>query len=81
MTEVEIRQKCGWVHLPDEIDAVLATLPVPRFDIAAAHLLAEPPPESVYLWDAGKKVVGGHLAAHDQDGVGCCVGEDRKSDV
>jgi hypothetical protein len=81
MTEAEIRQKCGWVHLPLEIDAVLATLPVPRFDVAAAHLLAEPPPEAVFLWDACKKVTGGHLAAHDQDGVGCCVGEGFSSAV
>src|SRR5438876_1100639 len=81
MTEAEIRQKCGWVHLPDEIEAVLATLPLPRFAIAAAHLLAEPPPESVFLWDACKKVTGGHLAAHDQDGVGCCVGEGFSSAV
>jgi len=81
MTEAEIRQKCGWVHLPFEIDAVLATLPVPRFDVAAAHLLDEPPPESVFLWEACKKVTGGHLTAHDQDGVGCCVGEGFSSAV
>jgi len=81
MTEAEIRQKCGWVHLPHEIDAVLATLPVPRFDVAAAHLLAEPPLESVFLWDACKKVTGGQLSAHDQDGVGCCVGEGFSSAI
>jgi hypothetical protein len=81
MTEADIRQKCGWVHLPLEIDAVLASLPRPRFAAAAADLLVGPLPEEVFLWDACKKVTGGHLPAHDQDGVGCCVGEGFSSAV
>src|SRR3989442_416352 len=81
MTEADIRQKCGWVHLPREIDAVLATLPRPLFAVAAAHLLAAPIEGDVFLWDACKKVTGQHLAAHDQDGVGCCVGEGFSSAV
>jgi hypothetical protein len=38
-------------------------------------------PEQVFLWDACKRVTGGQLTAHDQDGVGCCVGEGFSSAV
>ncbi|MFO0808970.1 MAG: hypothetical protein U0746_10130 [Gemmataceae bacterium] len=65
----------GWHHLPLEIQAVLAALPRPYFADTAAHLLAAPPDGDVYLWEACRRVTGGHLPAHDQDGVGCCVGE------
>src|SRR4051794_20481822 len=80
MTDADIAAKCGWVHLPAEIEMVLAALPRPRFADAAAHLLAAPPTD-VFLWDACKRVTGGPLPAHDQDGVGCCVGEGFSSAV
>jgi hypothetical protein len=81
MTDDDILPKCGWVHLPREIDAVLATLPQPLFADAAPHLLAADDDRDVFLWDAAKRVTGGHLSAHDQDGVGCCVGEGFSSAV
>jgi hypothetical protein len=81
MTEADIRRKCGWLEAPDEVELVLSSLPQPYFAEAAAPLLADPLPEEVFLWDACKKVTGGHLAAHDQDGVGCCVGEGFSSAV
>src|SRR5262245_51190886 len=75
MTDLGILPKCGWVHLPLEIDAVLAGLPQPLFAAAAPHLLAADTDADVFLWDAAKRVTGGHLPAHDQGDVGCCVGE------
>jgi hypothetical protein len=81
MTDTEIAAKCGWVHLPAEIEIVLATLPRPQFAEAAAPLLAAPADGDVFLWDACRRVTGGHLPAHDQDGVGCCVGEGFSSAV
>jgi hypothetical protein len=81
MTDAEIAAKCGWVHFPIEIDIVLNTLPRPLFADAAAHLLAAPPAGDVFLWDACRRVTGGHLPAHDQDGIGCCVGEGFSSAV
>ena len=65
----------------DFISLKPATKLIVQIAVAAAHLLAEPPPDNVFLWDACKRVVGGHLTAHDQDGVGCCVGEGFSSAV
>src|SRR5581483_8303267 len=81
MTDAEIAAKCGWVYLPLEIQTVLCALPRPLFADTAAHLLAAPIEGDVFLWDACKRVTGGQLPAHDQDGVGCCVGEGFSSAV
>src|SRR5581483_1797988 len=81
MTESDIQQKCGWVRSPLEVQIVLNSLPRPLFAVAAAHLLAAPPEGDVFLWDACRRVTGGHLPAHDQDGIGCCVGEGFSSAV
>jgi hypothetical protein len=80
MTDAEIAAKCGWVPSPMEVQLVLGTLPRPLFAEAAPHLLAAPA-DDVFLWDACKRVTGGHMPAHDQDGVGCCVGEGFSSAV
>jgi len=81
VTEAEIQIKCGWVDLPREVDAVLAQLPATHFAESAADLIAAGAPDDVFLWDACRRLTGGHLAAHDQDGVGCCVGEGFASAV
>src|SRR5437868_7515840 len=81
MTELEIRRKRGEVHRPFEIQPVLDSLPRPLFADAAPHLLAAPADGDVFLWDACRRATGGHLPAHDQDGVGCCVGEGFSSAV
>jgi len=81
MSPSEIRAKCGWRNLPIEVHLVLERLPMPRFGKAARHLLATAAPDDVFLWEACKRVTGNHLPAHDQDGVGCCVGEGFASAV
>lgn len=75
MTESEIQQKCGWVRDPGAVDLVLRQLPRSQFADAAPLLVAQAPESDVFLWEACQRATGGHLAAHDQDGVGCCVGE------
>src|SRR5204863_4347425 len=47
---------------------------------AGEHLM-DAPPADVFLWDAARRVTGSELPAHDQDGVGCCVGEGFSSAV
>lgn len=81
MTESEIQKKCGWVRDPGAVDIVLRQLPRSHFADAAPHLVAQAPESDVFLWEACQRVTGGHLAAHDQDGVGCCVGEGFASAV
>jgi hypothetical protein len=80
MTDHEIAAKCGWINDPQAVAAVLQALPKPLFAESAGHLLAGPA-EDVFLWDAARRVTGGPLPAHDQDGVGCCVGEGFSSAV
>lgn len=79
MSNGDIAAKCGWVNLPFEVENILRQLPAPYFADAGAHLLAGA--DDVFLWEACQRVVGGHLPAHDQDGVGCCVGEGFSSAV
>jgi hypothetical protein len=80
MTAAEIAAKCGWIDSPRDVDAVLRRMASPLFAQAAANQ-APAPDEDVYLWDAARAVTGAHLPAHDQDGVGCCVGEGFASAV
>jgi len=80
MTEQEIAAKCGWIDDPQAVQAVLQSLPQPLFADAGDHLM-DAPAEDVFLWDAARRVTGGQLPAHDQDGVGCCVGEGFSSAV
>lgn len=80
MTDRDIAAKCGWIRDPEAVAAVLQALPQPLFAEAGAALL-DTPERDVFLWDAAKHVIGDHLPAHDQDGVGCCVGEGFSSAV
>ena len=79
MTEADIQRRCGWINDPAAVADVLATLPMPTFAQSAPHLIAEP--RDAFLWQACQRVTGKHLPAHDQDGVGCCVGEGFSSAV
>jgi hypothetical protein len=80
MTDQEIAVKCGWIKAPHEVEAVLRTLPQPYFSDAGSELLKRGNGD-VFLWEAARLLIGGHLPAHDQDGVGCCVGEGFASAV
>jgi hypothetical protein len=81
MSPEEIRIKCGWRNHPAEVGRVLDRLPMPAFADAASDLMKVAAPDEVFLWDACKRVTGSQLPAHDQDGVGCCVGEGFSSAV
>lgn len=69
----------GWVRDEGAVARVLATLPRPLF--AQADIATAEEPGDAFLWEAVRCVTGGDLAAHDQDGVGCCVGEGFSSAV
>jgi hypothetical protein len=81
MSPSEIATKCGWRHLPLEVELVLNRLPMPTLAEAAPTLAQAAAPDQVFLWQACQRVTGAHLPAHDQDGVGCCVGEGFASAV
>lgn len=81
MSPSEIKIKCGWRNLPTEVEQVLARLPMPAFAEVGSELIRSASADEVFLWDACKRVTGNHLPAHDQDGVGCCVGEGFSSAV
>src|SRR5205085_2509372 len=69
----------GWLRDPEAVAGVLATLPRPLFAEAGIATITEP--GDAFLWEAAKRVTGEQLPAHDQDGVGCCVGEGFSSAV
>lgn len=62
----------GWRKDPAEVARIVATLPYPRFDIAAHNLKGTGTGKTVLLSDAVKKVTGKHMAAQDQP-RGTCV--------
>lgn len=63
---------CGWVHRPDEVKRILATLPYPRF--ADAALMSSPFGENrdTFLWEFSRKVYGKDLPSGPQK-IGDCV--------
>ncbi len=62
----------GWRDNPPAVKAVLATLPYPRFEVAAAHLNGSGEGKTVLLSDAVKRVLGKHMPAQQQP-RGTCV--------
>jgi hypothetical protein len=61
----------GWADDPDAVKAVTGVLPIKSFSDTPAF--AEDTPDHVYLWDAAKKVTGGHIPTRNQGAVGSCV--------
>jgi hypothetical protein len=66
------RWQFGWRKDPVAVGAVLATLPFPRFEMAAPHLSGTGEGKSAFLWEAVIKVLGKHMAAQQQP-RGTCV--------
>jgi hypothetical protein len=62
----------GWENLPDEVEAIRATLPIPFFKGTPADLVTDIP-DHVFLWDADRKVLGSVLPPKNQGQVGSCV--------
>lgn len=62
----------GWVEDQPAVEAVLATLPFPRCEMAAPHLEGSGEGKSAYLWEAAIRVTGAHLPAQQQP-RGTCV--------
>jgi hypothetical protein len=69
---MNVTHLCGWRPSPAEVRRVLSRLPRPHFADAARHLIGVEDGKTVLLWDAAKKVTGGHLPAQNQD-RGTCV--------
>jgi len=65
--------RCGWHPRPADVDAVLATLPMPRF-CQAAPSLKDTGNRDVLHWRAEEKVLGKRLPAHNQT-RGTCVSQ------
>jgi len=64
----------GWIDRPDEVDAVLATLPMPRFCTAAPGLTGTSKGKDALFWRAEEKVLGKRLPANHQT-RGTCVSQ------
>lgn len=62
----------GWRDEPAAVQAVLDTLPFPRFEMAAPHLEGTGEGKSAFLWEAAIKLTGQHLPAQQQP-RGTCV--------
>lgn len=76
-----VSRPAGWLRRPEAVARVLARLPGSLFAASAAELRGSGEDRDVFLWEACRRVTGAHLPAHDQDGVGCCVGEGFASAV
>jgi hypothetical protein len=64
---------CGWAPHPEDVEAILKTLPAPLFGDAAPHLAGTWDGKSdIKLWDACIKVTGANLPA-DKQTIGDCV--------
>lgn len=63
----------GWSPDPDAVNAVLATLPQPKFAATPAGQGADPLPPSAYLWQTHKKLTGLLPPVHNQNPLGSCV--------
>lgn len=64
----------GWVNDPDEVQAVLASLPIKTFgDTPAGHIAAEDMPKFVFGWKAYEQLLGKPAPIKDQNPAGTCV--------
>ncbi len=74
ITDSQIERWCGWVPNPAATRKIVKSLPYPRFAEAAPDLVEDSKKRDTdaLLWDACKKVTGGHLVAKKQS-IGCCV--------
>jgi hypothetical protein len=64
----------GWFPFPEEVDAVLAEIPVPFFDGTLANgVYEEDIPERVGLWQTYQQVTGKPWPSYNQGTVGSCV--------
>jgi hypothetical protein len=64
----------GWIYSPRDVEAILTTLPMPLFGLSASDIADDEALGDFFYWELEPKVLGGNLGAHDQDGVGSCVG-------
>lgn len=65
----------GWHPDPVAVDRVVAGMATPYFSDAGFRILQDTPEQDVLPWQFFAQVAGQEYASHDQDGVGCCVGE------
>lgn len=63
----------GWLNRPEEVGAVLASLPMPHFSSAAPHLKNSGAGKTVLLYQTVKKVLGDYVHYPPQT-IGDCVG-------
>lgn len=63
----------GWLRMPHEVNRILGTLPIPRFEDAAPHLKGTGVGQDVFFWEAEQAVLGKILPSWDQGQIGSCV--------
>ncbi len=65
----------GWIHRPDEVARVAASLPMPRFRDAAPHLYGSGAGKTVLLYRAFKEVNQNKYISYDAQTIGDCVSQ------
>jgi hypothetical protein len=63
----------GWLHDPEEVEAVLSTMPRPLFAEAAPEIEGSGENKTTLLYKAWKDVIG-HYFPYPAQQIGCCVG-------
>jgi hypothetical protein len=63
----------GWLHSPEEVEAVLSTMPRPLFAEAAPEIEGSGENKTTLLYKAWKDVIGRYFPYPAQT-IGCCVG-------
>lgn len=63
----------GWHEDPIEVERIASAQPIRSFGDTPAGQNTETVPETVFLWDMARKVIGGLLAPKNQGQVGSCV--------
>lgn len=71
----------GWVDKPDYSKQVIATFARPFFGDAGKNLIQGAEDKDALLYKVFEKVTGSPWQPHDQNGVGCCVGEGNSGAV
>src|SRR5690349_5000576 len=65
----------GWIHDPAEVGRVAATLTMPRFRAAAAHLAGSGAGQTTLLYKAFGDVNGGQYINYPAQTIGDCVSQ------
>src|SRR4051812_10078960 len=73
MTNID--QFCGWIHHPEEVARVVASLPLPIFRAATPHLAGSGAGQTTLLYKAFKEVNGGQYINYPAQTIGDCVSQ------